>query len=274
MDWITGEKFKALATFTFAPLSHHKDDYDGLLNTFHLSDLYNGCIIYTHTFYVKQLFEELRKTTKQVYVITHNSDMNVDETFEIPDNVLRWYAQNANITHTKLTHIPIGLENSRWFYKLHKKQKMLDIMRTSRDIKNWLYVNHNVNTNPDKRQELYDIARWWTYCTVESGKNGHDFDSYLWNLYHHKYITCPQGNGLDTHRTWEALYIGSIPIEIRNKNNEELSKTFPILLVNCWGDVTEDLLYKKWWELALKKAESWDALTFAYWQHKIKYGRE
>jgi len=272
MDWITGEKFKALANFTFAPYLRHRDDYDGLPNTFHPSDLYEGCIIYTHTFYVKQLFEELKKTDKQVYVITHNSDVNVDDSFEIPDNVLRWYAQNANTDNPKITHIPIGLENSRWFMKINKKQKMLDINHTSKDTKNWLYINHNPKTNPDKREGLAEMFIGKPFATVQCGKNGQNFDSYLWNLYHHKFILCPEGNGMDTHRTWECLYLSSIPIEKRNKNNEELTRIFPILLVNEWSDITEDLLYKKWWDLASRRNN--EALAFKYWQDKIQHGRE
>lgn len=272
MDWITGEKFKDLANFTFAPTLRSYDDYDNLINSFHLDKVYNGCIIYTHTFYVKKLFEILGGTTKQVYVITHNSDMNIDDSFTVPDNVIRWYAQNVNVVHPKITPIPIGLENDRWFKNVNKKQKMLDIVRKSHSTKNWLYVNHNVATNPYKRKELYPLFEGKFFATVESGKNGQEFDNYLMNIYSHKYVACPEGNGLDTHRTWETLYVGAIPVEKRNPNNTEFAKIYPMLLVDSWSDVTEDILYKKWWDLS--KQYNKEKLVFEYWKNKIVNGRE
>ena len=39
---------------------------------------------------------------------------------------------------------------------------------------------------------------------------------YLDALTNYKYIFCPEGLGLDTHRFWETIYAGSIPV---TKNN-------------------------------------------------------
>ena len=35
---------------------------------------------------------------------------------------------------------------------------------------------------------------------------------YLMTLGSHKFVLSPRGNGLDAHRTWEAMLVGAIPI--------------------------------------------------------------
>ena len=53
-------------------------------------------LIYTHTFYAKQLFDKLEKLEyKQFTVVTHNCDTVAD--FPPPDNVY-WFTTNVAIT--------------------------------------------------------------------------------------------------------------------------------------------------------------------------------
>ena len=181
MDWIQGEKFWQIADFIYTPNEVRKDDYYRLRNTFDINKLYDGCIIYTHTIYVVGLFTLLKTTDKKVIVITHNSDVNVDISYDIPENVIKWYTQNVDILNPTIESIPIGLENNRWFPKLHKKEKMLALMDNYEIpvLKNLLYINHNINTNPDKRSIVYDLLKGKDWVTIEEGKNGIDFDNYL-----------------------------------------------------------------------------------------------
>jgi hypothetical protein len=104
------------------------------------------------------------------------------------------------------------------------------------------------------------------WVTIEMGGNGSRFDNYLNNIYNHKYVLSPRGNGIDTHRTWETLYVNSIPIEKRNLNNRFYSD-LPILFVDDWSQVTRDLLETEFEKL--KDNNSKDMLTFEYWNDKI-----
>jgi len=158
MNWIQGQKFIEIADFTFSPKEKHRDDYDNLPNTLDINNSYwqqehsRTPIIYTHGIYAKELFTVIKHINCQVIVITHNSDTNIDSSFALPDNVVKWYAQNVNTTNTKIESIPIGLENDRWFQKIRKKQKMLNTLTLPTHPKrNLLYVNVNVATNPEKK---------------------------------------------------------------------------------------------------------------------------
>ena len=44
-----------------------------------------------------------------------------------------------------------------------------------------------------------------------------DFKSYLTELKQHRFSLCIRGNGLDTHRFYESLLMGTIPVIVNNK---------------------------------------------------------
>jgi hypothetical protein len=73
---------------------------------------------------------------------------------------------------------------------------------------------------------------------------------------------------MGTHREWETLYMGNIPIMKRDLNMIHYEGKLPILLVNDWKDVTEDFLNLQY---DLIKAKQWneEMLTFTYWKNKI-----
>jgi len=83
----------------------------------------------------------------------------------------------------------------------------------------------------------------------------------------HKFVLCPEGNGTDTHRTWETLYVGSIPIEKRNINNS-FYQDLPICFVDSLSEINEDFLN---YEFDRIKNTKWnlDKLNFSYWKDKI-----
>ncbi len=130
-----------------------------------------------------------------------------------------------------------------------------------------LYLNHNIKTNPAKRQLPYDILGGRAWVTTANGSNGQGFDNYLDNIYNHPFVVCPEGNGIDTHRVWECLYMATIPIQIRNINNQFYTD-LPILFIDSWEELTERFLSDKFMEFAETK---WNLqkLDFNYWKDKI-----
>lgn len=268
-DWVQGEKFIKLAEYTYAMLARHRDDYDQLPRVFQPETFKDINVIYTHTFYVKQLFKILANTKGQHVIITHNSDINIDESFEVPDNVIRWFAQNVNVRHPKIESIPIGLPNNRWSKRfMDSKYLINEQLKRKRKEKRLVYMSHNVATNPKEREFLYPMFEGKPWVTSVKGKNGYKPSEYIDNVYNHPFVICPAGNGLDTHRFWESLYLGSIPIVKRNIN-VEFYADLPVCIVDDWEQVTEDFLRN---ELKRIKNLQWNLskLNFEYWRVRIK----
>ena len=55
------------------------------------------------------------------------------------------------------------------------------------------------------------------------------------------FVASPHGNGLDCHRTWEALCLGCIPI-VKTSPLDDLYEGLPVLIVGEWRDICENLL--------------------------------
>ena len=64
---------------------------------------------------------------------------------------------------------------------------------------------------------------------------------YLHALGKHRFVLSPRGNGLDAHRTWEALLVGAIPV-VRSSALNPLYEGLPVLVVREWSHVTPELL--------------------------------
>lgn len=81
----------------------------------------------------------------------------------------------------------------------------------------------------------------------------------------------PHGNGLDCHRTWEALLLNTIPIVPRSPLNE-LHKQFPIVIVDDWStDITMENLLKWRDELAPQFTPAMkERLTSQYWATRMR----
>jgi hypothetical protein len=267
MDWIQGQKFWDSAELVYTPKDTKPDDYSKVPNTFDEKHLKDVNIVYTHTIYVKNLFDILDRLNEKFVVVSHNGDVNIDDSYEAPDNVIRWFSQNVNTRKDYLESIPIGLENDMWFSNINKKTKMLVKLQSDKKYKNLVYMNHNIATNPAKRTYPYDCLQGKSWVTTERGTNGTNFDGYLDNIYNHKFVICPEGNGIDTHRIWETLYMGSIPI-VENNINNSFYHDLPILPIDDWGDLTEGWLndaYREMQRMPINK----NKLMFSYWKNKI-----
>lgn len=264
-EFIVGEKFYSVADFIYS--NDEKIDYNKLNNTFDKNNLKEINIVYFHTMYRDYLFDSISNLNKKFILISHNSDDNVDSVSNLPNNVIKWFSQNINIRDSRLESLPIGLENGKWFPEVRKQRKILKKINTDKKYYNMVYMNHNVNTNND-RKNIYNILKDKNFVTVNMSSNGQNYENYIDNIYNHRFVICPQGNGIDTHRTWETLYLKSIPIEKRNINNQYYTD-LPICFVDDWNEITEDFLNREY-ERIINTKWNLDKLKMSYWIEKIK----
>ena len=85
------------------------------------------------------------------------------------------------------------------------------------------------------------------------------------------FVACPEGNGIDTHRLWEALYLRTIPIVEKNKISDFFIKAkLPVMILNKWSDLSklnENDLQKIY--LSKKKLFNNKYLFQKYWRNII-----
>jgi len=84
----------------------------------------------------------------------------------------------------------------------------------------------------------------------------------------HKFVISPRGNGVDCHRTWEALYLRTIPIVKESICMNEF-RDLPILFVKNWEEISYNYLYEKYEEMSSKFYDL-SKMKISYWEKIIK----
>lgn len=175
--------------------------------------------IYTHILdlFIKYVLPNLDKSIEYILYI-HNSDDSFNDSHSelVNSNIIKKiYSQNIDysLPNTKLNLLPIGIANSMW-----KHGNLIELYDTIKKIyrnkkQNNIYVNINPSTYPYRKVLLQKIK------TLNSFKlaSPQPYKEYLLELASHRFCLCIRGNGIDTHRFWESLYLGVIPVIINNK---------------------------------------------------------
>jgi hypothetical protein len=215
-------------------------------------------------------YEHINLRDRKV-LVTGYSDHPIgkDENLILEEPFLeKWFANNVDTDHPKLIAVPLGLPNEVDFPIYGDTRRLHAVASQPKTIKNIAYTNFKIETYPAERRLVHDFFKdqaWVTTGTLDLSEEGHR--RYLEEIRDHKFCICPRGNGVDTHRMWEALYLGTIPICINSVTLEQFSE-LPILFVDDWNDVTADFLEKKYEEFQTKSFNL-DKLKMSYWQSKI-----
>ena len=189
---------------------------------------------YTHTLNTNELVSFLNKFKNEFNLFFHNSDHAFDvkhlKLFSKIPKLKKIYTQNKNVIDDRVKILPIGIANTQWS---HGNLQCWDNLKFNRLVKSKdFFFNFKIPTNKYKRQQCYDIIKNKNIKWI----NNTNYSNYLNILQEYKFAFCPEGNGIDTHRFWECIYLGVIPISLKNIMVEELQKDLPILILDKWED--------------------------------------
>ncbi len=232
---------------------HYIDDFIGIYST-HIKHPY---ILITHN---SDRSMPSGSTVNQDYLASPNLHYFLDD-----EKLFLWFAQNVDMAHPKLIHIPIGIENIHWGHNYVHSITEICNRQPGIPKNRLLSANFSVATNKPGRQCVYDWFKNKPFCFFPGQKNIRD---YLIDVAQSKFILSPPGNGLDCHRTWEALYVGTIPI-VQSSTLDPLFEDLPVAIVPKWADVTEEFLNKKYAEMT-NTSYNLEKLYFPYWVNLIK----
>ena len=80
-----------------------------------------------------------------------------------------------------------------------------------------------------------------------------------------KFTISPPGAGIDCHRIWESVAVGTVPI-VENCHNISFYEDMPILIIENWDEVQEEHLNEQYDKIINK---SKDKLYLDYWVDKL-----
>jgi len=183
-----------------------------------------------------------------------------------------WFTINKEHTDPHLHSLPLGITNNCTDSDVHpilgNVDIMLDVMSRERTLKNLVYMNFTIETSPEERRRIYNMfdgKPWVTTQPFILSLEGRK--QFLENIRNHRFVLCPRGNGVDTHRLWETLYMGSIPIVVRHTALAEF-QDLPICWIDNWSQVTQEFLESEFKRIT-EAMWNMDKLKFGYWRDRI-----
>lgn len=219
--------------------------------------IYENDILFSNTDFIKILFKYLYKikTLNNIKLITHWSDLSIDKNLfkKKPKCISSWFGTHINFYNSSLKALPLGLSGEYSTKNLTSKF-FINSSNIKKEKKgNLLYLNFQKNTNEKERELIEDQLKnldWVKYDQPTLTLN-----EYLNELKNSEFVLCPFGNGFDTHRLWETLYAGSIPI-IKNHITYQTTENLPVLMIKNYEEINENFLRQKLLEIRMKNYEN------------------
>lgn len=212
------------------------------------------------------------KRTKSL--IIHNGDLipSAKQLTTLLETFSRVYCVNLVAETPRLRAIPIGLENANRNYNGRLAHYLVrpEILRQSMRSRMVLASFHS-NNRPELRRPVEEL--------LERSRFG--FDGHAWKLGEYRSVlrqTCfvisPPGNGVDCHRTWEAIYLGAVPVVLRGYLAPSFAAALPILEVDDYAEFlqfSDDELLEIF---NCQRQKPMDKAYLNYWLKEIIFGEE
>lgn len=286
---------KSCATHSSRPISSIRQliDYD-------FSTLKPGSTIYVCGSAVPHFVQAIAPQIPYQYIlVSGDCDQTVPNDLFASDNdfnkfvnspnLIHWFSQNcvltslkevkrdvASLSHPKLSQIPIGLDYHTMAERDHEwgsqtsplnqekllkavasKAKPLD-QRICKAYANFQFLM-TTKFGSDRVDAINQVPKDLVYYEPTKIKRLNTWVSQS----KYAFVISPHGNGLDCHRTWEALGLGCIPI-VKTSPLDPLFEDLPVLIVKSWSDVTQDLLNQTVQEYSSKQFNM-EKLKLSYW---------
>jgi hypothetical protein len=231
-------------------------------------------IIFCKTDLLPFLFKEICDHDSKNILITHQSDYDINKhIFESkPKNIIKWFAQNVNHKNEDLIPLPIGIEN----HTGPSKGNSIDLNFIKKFTQNYshiekkidkIYCNFNLN-NHHSRNNVKNFLLQNELCDL--GTFGIPYELYCSEIRKYLFVASPRGNGIDCHRTWESLLMGSIPI-VEKHFMYDSYKNLPIIQINSWSKDEIIKNMEKYIELYYQDNlfTNMEEITMSFWNKKI-----
>lgn len=176
----------------------------------------------------------------KIDLIMHNGDIipSNEDMARLATRFRSIYSVNWIGNSKNIVPIPIGLENRR----LHTNGVPRDFAKiiaagipTPETRKNQILVSFSMSTNLSERLTALDLTS--RYSRVDLRFFQGSIADYHQELLASRYVLSPPGNGFDCHRTWEAIYLGCIPI-VKREFWPFCHLKLPVLVLDDWSDIS------------------------------------
>lgn len=249
-----------------------------------------GAIVYVCTSAVGQLAQAINQIPCPIVLVSGDADEDAPTnifaseqdflSFIQNPKILHWFAQNGVVRHSKFSQIPIGLDYhtmsqgpTHWGPQIspaEQEQLLQQIARAALPLaqrKLKAHANFHFLMTTKYGADRVRARELISPSMVDYEPQRVDRKTTWENQSKYAFVISPHGNGLDCHRTWEALCLGCIPI-VRTSPMDSLFEGLPVYIVQDWNEVTEENLRNVLADFS-KRTFDLNRLTLSYWMNQI-----
>lgn len=235
---------------------------------------------YFRSEYQASLLRLSRTSIKNKILLSSHSDyrINVGQNLFLRSLGLQHvFSTNLRPLEGFSTSLPLGLTNNTeesQFHKILGNHKHL--VRASEDsivssvFSGILLINFTVSNSSRNRMPIINLLPILKqkYKVIQRIPDFSELGrvNYLKDLRSSNLVLCPEGNGIDTHRLWETLYMGGMPVIISNPYINSLTHDLPVIRLRNWGELLDvDRISRTWVEIS---NQNWnlEKLKLSYWE--------
>jgi len=229
LPFLSGDGFRALARWSFDATKPQ---------AFSPHNVRSGDLVYCRGDWLRAFLEgPAQQISVPFSILSHNDDTVLTPEWEalLPPNLVRLFAQNADWEHPRVLGLPIGLENASKHYN-GVVGDFLCLRRQSAPKKNRILFAFTEGTNFAVRKPANQTLSTNPLADRLGRMNSR---TYRKIAARYRFIASPPGNGIDCHRTWESLYLRSIPIVIRSTLMQKFADLgLPLWLVDTYDELS------------------------------------
>jgi hypothetical protein len=255
--FLSGDAFRSLANFSISTRQDFNTNSDAK-------------VVFINSDLAKELTKASNNLSSARVLIVGNGDSN----FPNPVNLLQGFklilCQNLiGPSDSRLQHLPIGLENRRlgksgmpsYFKHLSHENRGARISK--------VLVPPMSPTNPQRSKFQEQMNGLPSEC-IEVYKEYLSAPRYFKLVRNYRFVLCLEGNGYDTHRIWESLYLETFPVVLDSPWSTELRRMgIPVLVVEELAQLTPDILKQFLLNHQDFCSLSTPQLWMPYWESKI-----
>lgn len=257
--YISCDSFSDLADFVYKPPRWRN------FNKF--ESPINAQVIFCESHNLQEFLNTYEGKLTAKVIITGNSDYEFHEMpRNIPQSVQALFLQNSFISDNKYVFtVPIGLENFR--LGVNGNPRYITYRPRKPSASNRILFGPLSATHPirqDVIQTFSSMNERWVLLSERLSPKEYDRTCTKYG-----FIAAVRGNGVDTHRLWEALYRGLTPIVARDKWWISIEHLYPqVISIESWNRSEIDNLIKNHDPYNFNPGQI-EALWMPYWIQKI-----
>ena len=209
----------------------------------------------------RERLEELAEYPGRVLVVAAPGDASFRSAYLpdrpcLPPNFVAVFTTNNQLADSRAIGIPLGVRANKLLALQFVRQNRIEprdrLAYANFTVNDWHYKSKDTEKSHIRAMLSERLAgEPWVTLDVEHEQRDtpEELIQYYSAIARHRFVLSPEGNGVDCYRTWEALYLGAIPIVMASPAMSCFAG-LPFLFTEDYSELSSSYLERVWADMS------------------------